>query len=86
MEEVALVDPGGNVIGTMAKAKVHPDTTPLHLAFCCYLRARGRISWPGVGTNSFCGHLQPAESFVGALGLQSLDAQAAANPAAGTAQ
>ena len=73
MEQVVLVDDSGAPIGTMPKQQVHSEATPLHLAFSCYVfnehgmlllsrRALSKKTWPGVWTNSFCGHPQPEEA------------------------
>jgi isopentenyl-diphosphate delta-isomerase len=73
-ELVVLVDEAGNPVGTYPKTTVHSAQTPLHLAFSCHVthaetgdilvtrRALSKATWPGVWTNSFCGHPGPGES------------------------
>lgn len=78
MDQVVLLSEAGEPIGVAAKADVHGAATPLHLAFSCYLvdedgrllvtrRALGKATWPGVWTNSFCGHPRPAEAVADAV-------------------
>ena len=77
-EHVVLLDDEHRHIGVADKGTVHSADTPLHLAFSCYVRnAGGRVlmtrralskaTWPGVWTNSFCGHPAPAEDVVDAV-------------------
>ncbi|MCV7430688.1 isopentenyl-diphosphate Delta-isomerase [Mycolicibacterium bacteremicum] len=77
-ELVVLLDDAGRSVGSAAKATVHHAHTPLHLGFSCYLfddagrvlltrRALGKKTWPGVWTNSFCGHPAPHEPTVDAV-------------------
>ncbi len=71
-EEVVLVDHAGAAVGTAPKLEVHTADTPLHRAFSCHIlnsagqvlltrRALSKITWPGVWTNSLCGHPAPGE-------------------------
>lgn len=72
-EEVVLLTRDGQPCGTAPKHTVHSEQTPLHLGFSCHVlnssgqilltrRALDKRTWPGVWTNSFCGHPAPGET------------------------
>lgn len=72
-EQVVLVDDDGHPIGVADKATVHGARTPRHLAFSCYglnaagrllvtRRSRHKLTFPGVRTNTCCGHPAPGEA------------------------
>ena len=77
-DHVVLLDDEGREIGTAPKSSVHGTDTALHLAFSCHVmdeegrvlvtrRALGKTAWPGVWSNSFCGHPRPAEPVLAAV-------------------
>ncbi|MGY2075008.1 isopentenyl-diphosphate Delta-isomerase [Blastococcus sp. SYSU DS0828] len=72
VEMIVLVDEEGLAIGTMPKRQVHHGETPLHRAFSAYLfaddgrllitrRAEDKATFPGMWTNTVCGHPGPGE-------------------------
>ena len=75
IEQVVFVDESGTPTGeTGPKLESHTADTKLHLAFSCYIfrksdkkflvtqRALSKKVWPGVWTNSVCGHPMPGEA------------------------
>ena len=73
-----LVDDDGRAIGTMPKPEVHHGETPLHRAFSAYLfdddgrllvtrRAEDKATFPGMWTNTVCGHPGPDEDDAAAI-------------------
>jgi len=78
MELVVLVDQHNNVLGTRDKADVHSTHTPLHRGFSLFLfnskkellltqRAYTKKTFPGLWTNTVCGHPGPDEKVVDAV-------------------
>lgn len=79
-EQIVFVDEAGQPTGeTGPKLESHTDKTRLHLAFSCYIfrksdsqflvsqRALTKKVWPGVWTNSVCGHPMPGETLEDAI-------------------
>jgi isopentenyl-diphosphate Delta-isomerase len=76
-ELVVLLDADHRPVGSLPKGEVHHADTPLHLAFSAYVfdrrgrvlatrRALAKQTWPGVWTNSCCGHPAPGEDVAAA--------------------
>lgn len=77
-ELVVLLSETGSPIGVADKSSVHTTDTQLHLAFSCHIfntegevlvtrRALSKKTWPGVWTNSACGHPAPDENIIDAI-------------------
>lgn len=77
-DHVILLHEDGTPRGLADRATVHSEDTPLHLAFSCHLlredgavlmtrRAVTKRTWPGVWTNSFCGHPRQGETMPEAI-------------------
>lgn len=79
-EQIVFVDPDGTPTGeTGPKLASHTAETRMHLAFSCYIfrpgdnkflvtqRALSKKVWPGVWTNSVCGHPAPGEAMESAI-------------------
>lgn len=76
-EYVVLLDDAGQPIGSAPKDSVHTADTPLHSALSIFLfdgmggvlsqrRALTKPTWPGVWSNTCCGHPEPSESLLAA--------------------
>ena len=83
-ELIVLVDEHGQEIGTMPKPLVHHGETPLHRAFSAYLfddagrllvtrRATSKQTFPGMWTNTVCGHPGPGEDDAAAIARRATD-------------
>jgi isopentenyl-diphosphate delta-isomerase len=79
-ELIIFVDEAGKPTGEVgSKLECHNAETKLHLAFSCYVfrrsdhkflvtqRAHSKKVWPGVWSNSFCGHPAPGEVIEAAI-------------------
>lgn len=83
-ELIVLVDDEGRQVGTMPKRLVHHGDTPLHRAFSAYLfddggrllvtrRAAAKQTFPGMWTNTVCGHPGPGEDDAAAIARRAGD-------------
>jgi isopentenyl-diphosphate delta-isomerase len=78
LEQIVLLNEAWEPIGVAPKLASHNADTPLHLAFSCYVfndagevlvtqRALSKKVWPGIWTNSCCGHPGPNEPIEDAI-------------------
>ncbi len=78
VDHVVLLNPDREPVGSAPRAYVHTRETPLHLAFSLYVfneagevlltrRALAKTTWPGVWTNTCCGHPRPGEEMAAAI-------------------
>ncbi|MER3431360.1 MAG: hypothetical protein C4324_10025 [Blastocatellia bacterium] len=76
-DRIVFADDIGRPIGTGDKYEAHNSETKLHLAFSIFIfdslgclllqqRSRGKKTWPGVWSNSCCGHLRLHETAMSA--------------------
>ncbi|WP_372378080.1 isopentenyl-diphosphate Delta-isomerase [Vibrio natriegens] len=83
-QQIVLLNDQKNIIGYADKNQTHNTETPFHLAFSCYLfndsgeilltrRSLNKLAWPGVWTNSFCGHPLPEEKIENAVKRRALE-------------
>jgi len=85
-EQIVFVDENGDPTGEVGpKLESHTATTKRHLAFSCYIfrssdnkflvtqRALSKKVWPGVWTNSVCGHPAPGELMADAIRRRAKD-------------
>ena len=72
VEQLVLAHEDGTPAGVAPKLETHHHDTPLHFAFSCYVfdaenrllvtqRALHKKTWPGIWSNSCCGHPAPEE-------------------------
>ena len=77
-ELIVVVNDNNDEIGTAPKLTSHNANTPLHRAFSCYVfnkggkflltqRALSKKVFPGVWSNSCCGHPGPGEATTDAI-------------------
>lgn len=75
MEQVILVDDFNKQIGVADKDTIHTSNTPLHRAFSLFLfnaknellltqRALTKKTFPGMWSNTVCGHVAPGETTI----------------------
>jgi isopentenyl-diphosphate delta-isomerase type 1 len=73
MDQVILVNELNDIVGTADKDTVHTSHTPLHRAFSLFVfnhkkellltrRSDTKKTFPGIWTNTACGHPRPGET------------------------